>query len=74
MPTVQDKSQSGGGNQVTEPMATTARIFRQSMCARNQVGTGLSGPARQATQAYRIDSLESIFGHLKSLKIRALIR
>jgi hypothetical protein len=43
------------------------------MGARNLVGIGLLVPARQANIGWRdwIDSLESILGHLKSLKIRA---
>ncbi len=51
--------------------STSAGIFKQSMRARNRVGIGLSyRPARLHT-ALRIGSLESIFGLLKSLKIRA---
>ncbi len=40
-------------------------IFKQSM--------GAIGPARLNTQLGGIGSLESILGHLKSLKIRALV-
>ncbi len=48
-----------------------AGIFKQSMGARNRIGTGWSyRPARLDSQLGGIGSLESI---LKSLKIRALV-
>ncbi len=46
-----------------------AGIPEQSMEARNRVGIGFVVPARQATQAGRIDSLESIPGLFKRFKI-----
>ncbi len=46
-------------------------IFEQSMGDRNRVGKGVVVPARQATQAGGIDSLESILGLLTCLKIWA---
>ncbi len=51
-----------------------AGIFKQSMGAKNRVGIcRVALPARLATKAGGIDSLESILVFLKSLKIRALI-
>ncbi len=50
---------------------SSAGILKQCMGARNRVGIGSSYLARQAIQAGRIDSLESAFGLLRSLKIRA---
>jgi hypothetical protein len=44
------------------------------MGATNRVRTGVVVPACQATQPSGIDSLESILGLLKSLKILALNR
>ncbi len=49
---------------------TSAGILEQSVGARNPVGIRLSHPARLATYAGGIDSLESIPGLLKSLKYR----
>jgi hypothetical protein len=49
-----------------------AGIFKRSMGARNRVGIGLSYWPARGYKAGGIDSLESIFGLLKSLKIRAL--
>jgi hypothetical protein len=43
------------------------------MGARYQVGKGVVVPVRQATQPGGNGSLESIFGLLKSLKIRAQV-
>jgi hypothetical protein len=53
---------------------TSAGIFKQSMGARNPVGIGLSyRPARLHRLAAGVmDSLESILGLLKFLKIQAL--
>jgi hypothetical protein len=50
----------------------SAGIFKQAMVATNRVGIGFVIPARQATKAGGIDSLELILVLLKSLKIRAL--
>ncbi len=49
-----------------------AGILEQSMGARNRVNW-VAVPARQASQAGEIDSLESIPGLLNSLKIPSLI-
>ena len=46
-------------------------ILEQSMGAKNRVGIGLSTGPRKATKAGGINSLESIPGLLKSLKVRA---
>jgi hypothetical protein len=52
-------------------LQTTGRIFKQSKWARNRVGIGLSYRLARIHRAGEIDSLESIFGLFKSLKIRA---
>jgi hypothetical protein len=55
--------------------APCAGIFKPFMGARNRVGRNrVVVPARQDTQPGGIGSLESIFGLLQSLKIRALVR
>ncbi len=48
------------------------KYFAGSMGARNRVGIGLSYWPARGHKAGVIDSLESILGLLKSLKIRAL--
>ncbi len=58
-----------GLNQLQE---SSAGILKQSVGARNRVGIGVVVPARQATLAGGIVSLESIPGLLNSLKIPSL--
>jgi hypothetical protein len=51
---------------------TCAGILEQSMGAMNRLGIGLSYRPDRSTKAGGIDSLESISGILKSLKIPPL--
>ncbi len=55
-----------------ESKVTDAGIFKQSKGGQEPSRNRVVVPARRTTQAGGIDSLESILGLLKSLKIRAL--
>ncbi len=61
------------GQRKTGQLGIWAGIFKQSMGSRNQVGIGLSYRPARLHRLAGIDSLESIPGLLKSLKIRALV-